>query len=212
MSSSNNRILSLYKSRITILDYMEKLNYDVDEHNAFSINEIDAMFANNQLDMILTHKTRNTKMYIMYHIFFKGSKQLRPQTLDEIVEELYDIENVLTKNDTLIIIIDDEPNDTIKNKTKYMFEKYGIFVVLHNIKRLQFNLLNHVLQPKVKTLDQEETKKLLDTYNLKTVQQLPEISRYDPLALAIALRPNQVVELIRSSQTALETTYYRVCV
>jgi DNA-directed RNA polymerase subunit H (RpoH/RPB5) len=213
MSSSSNRILSLYKSRITILEYMEELKYDVDEYNNFSINEIDAMFASNQLDMIVKHNTNDTKMYIMYHIFsFKSAKQLRPQTLDEITEELYDIENVLTKNDTLIIIIDDEPNDTIRNKTKYMFEKYGIFVVIHNIKRLQFNLLKHIWQPKVKILETVETAQLLDKYNLKSVSQLPEISRYDPLALAIALRPNQVVELLRSSQTALETKFYRVCV
>jgi DNA-directed RNA polymerase subunit H (RpoH/RPB5) len=191
---------------------MDKLNYDIDDHHNFSINEIDAMFANNQLDMILSHKEENIKMYIMFHIFFKGTKQLRPQTLDEIIEELYEVENVLTKNDTLIIIIDDEPNETIRNKIKYMFEKYGIFIVIHNIKRLQFNILNHIWQPKVNILKNEETEELLKTYNLKSVQQLPEISRYDPLALAVALRPGKVVKLTRTSQTALETLYYRVCV
>lgn len=208
MSSSSNRILSLYKSRITILDYMEKLNYDVSEYNNFSINEIDAMFSNNQLDMIVRNTAALKKMYIMYHI----GKSLRPQTLDEIVEELYDIENVLIKNDTLIIIIDDEPNDTIRNKTKYMYEKYGIFIVIHNIKRLQFNILNHIWQPKVRILTPEETNTLKTTYNLKSVLQLPEISRYDPLAMAIALRPGDVIKLIRNSQTALESVYYRVCI
>lgn len=204
----SNRILSLYKSRITILDYMEKLNYDTSEYNHFSINEIDAMFSNNQMDMIVKNPTTLTKMYIMYHI----GKSLRQPTLDEIVEELYDIENVLTKNDTLIIIMDDEPNDTLCNKTKYMYEKNGIFVVIHNIKRLQFNILNHVLQPKVSILTKKETEDLLITYNLKGTHQLPEISRYDPLAMAIALRPNQVVRLVRNSQTALESVYYRACV
>lgn len=208
MSSSNNRILSLYKSRITILDYMKTLHYDVDEYDDFSINEIDAMFSNNQLDMILKNTATNCKMYIMYYI----AKTLRSQSLDEIIEELYDIENVLTKKDTLIIIIDDEPNDTLRNKTKYLFEKYGVFVVIHNIKRLQFNILNHMWQPKVQLLTPEETDALKITYNLKNLQQLPEISRYDPLAMAIALRPNEVVKLTRNSQTAMESVYYRVCV
>jgi hypothetical protein len=40
-------------------------------------------------------------------------KQIRPQILDNIVEDLYVLENVLTKEDTLIVIIEDEPNDTI---------------------------------------------------------------------------------------------------
>jgi len=187
---------------------MEKLNYDVIEYMNYSINEIDAMYSNNQLDMIVKHAETDRKVYIMYYI----EKGLRPQTLDEIVEELYDIENVLTKNDTLIMIIDDEPNDTIRNKTKYMYEKYGVFVVIHNIKRLQFNILNHIWQPKVSILKKAEIEELKQTYNIKALSQLPEISRYDPLALAIALRPNDVVKLIRNSQTALETIYYRVCI
>lgn len=208
MSSSSNRILSLYKSRVTILDYMKTLNYDVEEYDNFSINEIDAMYSNNQLDMILKNTATDRKMYIMYYL----AKTLRAQSLDEIVEELYDVENVLTKKDTLVIIMDDEPNDTLRNKTKYLFEKYGVFVVVHNIKRLQFNILNHMWQPKVEILTPEETDALKTAYHLKSVQQLPEISRYDPLAMAIALRPNEVVKLIRNSQTALETVYYRVCI
>ena len=208
MSSSSNRILSLYKSRNTILNYLGNLEYNTLEYEVFSINEVDAMFTNNQLDMIVKHNNNERKMYVMYHI----TKSLRPQTLDEIVEELYDIENVLTKNDTLIIIIDDEPNDTIRNKTKYMFEKYGIFIVIHNIKRLQFNILTHVWQPIFHILTKEETESLQQKYNLKSINQLPEISRYDPFAMAIALRPGEVVELIRSSQTALNTRYYRVCI
>lgn len=208
MSSSNNRILSLYKSRNTILDYMKTLDYDVEEYDNFSINEIDAMYSNNQLDMILKNRVTDRKMYITYFI----NKTLRCQSLDEIVEELYDVENILTKKDTLIIITDAEPNDTLCNKTKYLFEKYGVFVVIHNIKRLQFNILNHIWQPKVHILTAEETEALKTAYNLKSVQQLPEISRYDPLAMAVALRPNEVVKLTRNSQTALESVYYRVCV
>jgi DNA-directed RNA polymerase subunit H (RpoH/RPB5) len=41
---------------------------------------------------------------------------------------------------------------------------------------------------------------------------LPEISRFDPLALAIALRPGQVAKFIRNSATALHQDYFRICV
>ena len=63
-SSISNRILSLYKSRITILNYMERLNYSVEDYQPFSINEIDAMYVNNQLDMLLSHQTDDKKVYI----------------------------------------------------------------------------------------------------------------------------------------------------
>jgi DNA-directed RNA polymerase subunit H (RpoH/RPB5) len=55
----------------------------------------------------------------------------------------------------------------------------------------------------------EEMKK---KYNLESLSKLPEISRYDPQALAVMLRPGQVVEFTRSSFTALESKYYRICI
>ena len=182
--ASSNRILSIFKSRTTVLDFMERLGYDTTDYSTFSINEIDAMFVNSQIDMLIKHKTTDKKTYIKYYFSVKtGSRQIRPQTLDTIIEDLYEIEGVLTPQDTLIIIIDEEPNETIINKVKYLYERNGIFVVIHNIKRLQFNLLNHALN-----------------------------SRFDPMALATAMRPGQVAKFIRSSVTALHQDYYRICV
>jgi DNA-directed RNA polymerase subunit H (RpoH/RPB5) len=192
---------------------MEKLNYLTVDYALFNINEIDAMYMNSQLDMLLTHKEENKKVYIKYYFSPKTtSKQIRPQTLDTIIEDLYEIENILTKQDTLVIIIDEEPNDAIIEKIKYIYERDGIFVVIHNIKRLQFNILNHILIPKVNILNDSELEELKKNINIKEVKQLPEISRFDPLALAILLRPNQVAKFVRSSSTALFTPYYRVCI
>ena len=138
--SSNNRILSIYKSRKTIIDLMDYQDYDVSEYSNFSINEIDAMFSNSQLDMLLSNPKTNQKTYIKYYL---TSKQIRPTNLDDIIEDLYSIDNILTKKDTLIIIIEDEPNDTIITKLNYLYQHDGIFVVIHNINRLQYNILNH---------------------------------------------------------------------
>ena len=212
-ASSSNRILSIYKSRMTILNFMEKLNYQIADYNVFSINEIDAMFMNSQLDMLLTHATEDKKVYIKYYFSAKaGSGQIRPQYLDTIIEDLYDIENVLTKKDTLVIIIDEEPNDTIINKMKYLYERSGIFVVIHNIKRLQFNILEHKLIPVTSILAESEIAEFQEKYKLKSLQQLPTISRFDPLALALMMRPGQVAKFVRNSATALETKTWRICV
>jgi len=214
MSGTNsNRILSIYRSRDTLLKFMEKLNYNTLEYKEFSINEVDAMFTNSQLDMLLTNTTNNKKVYIKYYFTSKTvSKQIRPNNLDTIIEDLYEIENVLSKEDTLIIVIDEEPNDSIITKVKYLYEKDGVFVVIHNIKRLQFNILQHSLVPYVEILPEDKVEELKKTLNIKDVKQLPEVSRFDPVSLAIALRPGQVVKYVRGSQTALKTDYYRVCV
>jgi len=210
MSASNNRILSIYKSRTTVLEILsDNLGYNTKEYEAFSINEIDAMFANAQLDMLISNNETNQKVYVKYYL---TAKQIRPQNLDDIIEDLFIIENVLTKDDTLIIITEDEPNDTITTKMKYLYDHDGIFVVIHNIRRLQYNILKHKLVPSCNILKNEELDKLKKKYNIANTMQLPEISRFDPQALAMCLRPGSVCEFKRNSATAMFYNYYRVCI
>ena len=210
MSASNNRILSIYKSRGTILEILsDNLGYDTTEYEAFSINEIDAMYSNSQLDMLLKQKEGERKVYIKYYL---TAKQIRPQNLDDIIEDLFIIENVLTKDDTLVIITEDEPNDTIITKLKYLYDHDGIFVVIHNIRRLQFNILNHKLVPECTILQDKEIEELKKKHNITNPMQLPEISRFDPQALAMCLRPGNICEFKRTSATAMFYNYYRVCV
>lgn len=212
-SISSNRILSIYNSRVNILALLERGGVDVGEYSGFSINEIDAMAANAQLDMLLTNPTTKRKTYVKYYFTEKqSSRQIRPPILAEIVDELYYVESVLEKPDTLIIIIDDEPNDSIKEKIRYLFDQDGIFVILHNMKRLQFNILEHSLVPEVSVLTEDERLSIYRKYNIQGNTQLPEIDRFDPMALALGLRPGQVCKIIRTSQTALENYYYRICI
>jgi len=209
MSKNSNLILSLYKSRNTIVELLEYQGYNIDNHMTFSINEIDAMYKNKQLDFLVTHQNNNTKTYIKY---FLDSKQIKPNVLDEFIDELFHIETVLTKDDTLLIIVEDEPNDTIITKVKYLYDKMGIFVVLHRITRLQFNILNHNLVPKCEILDDEEVQQLQKTYNITDIKKIPEISRFDPQALAMSLRPGQICKFDRNSATSMNYTYYRICI
>lgn len=207
---SSNRILKIYKSRKTILEIMEMDNsYNIADYENFSINEIDAMYSNSQLDMLLPHTNEDKKVYVKYYL---SARQIRPSNIDEIIEDLYVVDSILTKKDTLVIIVDGEPNDTIITKIKYLYDHDGIFIVLHNINRLQFNILKHVLVPQMDILNSEDVELLKKKYYLKTTGQLPEISRFDPQALALCMRPGQVAKIERDSLTTLETIYYRVCV
>lgn len=209
MSASSNKILSVYNSRNTLVEILTEKGYKTDDYNTFSINEVDAMYKNTQLDMLLTHNTNNRKIYIKYYL---KAKQIKKPDLDDIIEDLYFIENVLTKEDCLIIVTEDEPNDTIIAKINYLYEHDGIFIVIHNIKRLQYNILKHTLVPKANILSTAEVDALKERFNLTSVKQLPEVSRFDPQSLAICLRPGEVCKYDRKSATALNTEYYRVCV
>ena len=208
MSLSSNNIITIYTSRKTILSQLEQQGYTTGDYDMFSINEIDAMYRTNQLDMLVTKKSDGKKAYIKYLIQIK---QLRKDILDQLVEDLYEVEQVLEKKDTLIVIVNEEPNDTIVTKIKYLYDHSGIFIVMHNIKRLQFDVLQHELVPYARIMTPEEVEELKLKYHITSLSQLPEISRFDPQALALGLRPGEVIKIERKSNTAMNYNYYRYC-
>jgi DNA-directed RNA polymerase subunit H (RpoH/RPB5) len=59
---------------------------------------------------------------------------------------------------------------------------------------------------------ESEVKEIIKKYNISDRSLLPDISRFDPVARAIGLRPGNVCHIIRPSKTAIETNYYRICV
>jgi len=138
-------------------------------------------------------------------------KMLRPANLHEMIDDLFNLEEVLKKDDTLFIIIKDEINETLTNELKHIWEKDGIFVVIESIKRLQFNILNHTLVPNHRVMDKNEVEEIMKKYNIKDKTQFPDISRFDPVARVIGLRPGNVCQITRSSKTAIQASYYRVC-
>ena len=210
MTSQNTSILlsSVYKSRQTVLDLMGKQDYNTDDYLKFNINEVNTMKQNNQLDMLLEKREedpvtkRKNKIYIRYYL----------GNLQEMIDDLFNLEEILKKEDTLFIIIKDEINETLTNELKHIWEKDGIFIVIESIKRLQFNILDHSLVPSHRVMSQNETAKMMEKYNITDKIQLPDISRFDPVARVIGLRPGNVCHIVRSSKTAIEADYYRVCV
>ena len=211
MASQNTSSLisQVYKSRNVILDLMEKQGYTITDYNGFSVNEVNTMKLNNQLDMLL-EKSENDKVkkiYIRYYL----AKALRPTNLQEMIDDLFNVEEILTKDDTLLIVVKDEINDTLENVLKHIWETDKIFIILQPLKRLQFNILDHVLVPSHRVLTTAETIQIKKKYNIINDEQFPIITRFDPAAQAIGIRPGEVCEIIRPSKTAISAPYYRIC-
>ena len=82
---------------------------------------------------------------------------------------------------------------------------------MYNLNDYLYNILDNNLVPSHRVLSDIEKEEISKKYNILEDKQFPEISRFDPVAIAIGLRPDQVTEIIRSSPTALTTKYYRLC-
>ena len=215
MVNTNSSILisQIYQSRKIILELMDKQGFDTSGYSNFSVSEVNAMKQNNQLDMLLESKSEGktadgNKIYIRYYL----AKTIRPPNIHEMIDDLFILTEPLKKNDTLYIITKDNVNDSLINELKHIWERDGIFIIIENIKYLQFNILNHVLVPSHEVMKNDEVTNVMMKYNITDKNQFPDISRFDPVARAIGLRPGQVCHIIRPSKTAIETDYYRVCV
>jgi len=227
MTSQNTSSLisMVYKSRNVLLNLMKKQLYNTSEYEGFSVNEINTMKTNNQLDMILekneTNETQITgeiyqddgnsnrkKIYIKYYL----SKSLRPNNLQEMIDDLFIVEEALTKEDTLLVVVKDEVNETLINYVKHIWESEKIFIILQPLQRLQFNILEHIYVPLHKVLSEAEKINIKNKYNIMNDTEFPELSRFDPVAQAIGIRPGQVCKITRSSKTAIEAPYYRICI
>jgi len=212
--NSSSTISQIYKSRKIILELMKMQGYNVDEFAEFSINEINTMFQNKQLDLLLEHHEENkdtkrkSKIYIRYYL----AKKLGDKNIQEMIDDLFNLEEILTKDDTLMIIIKDDMNETLTNLLKHIWETDGILIVIQSIKRLQFNILNHSLVPKHRILSSDEVRQVKLKYNITNDTEFPDISRFDPVAQIIGIRPGQICEIIRPSKTAITGLYYRICV
>ena len=217
MASQNSivQVSQIFTSRKIILELMQKQGYNVNDYAGFNINEVNSMIQYDQLDMLLETDDANVsddapkkKIYIRYYL----SSRPAPKNIQEMIDDLFILSETLTKNDTLFIIIKDDPNETLINELKHIWESDGIFIVMESIKRLQYNILNHIIVPPHIILKESEVVEVMKRYNIIHKSLLPDISRFDPVARVIGMRPGQVCRIIRDSKTAIDADYYRVCV
>jgi DNA-directed RNA polymerase subunit H (RpoH/RPB5) len=205
--SQSNQILAIYKSRKNLLILLEKQGFDISDYANCSINDTHLRVKHNQQDMLMTNPTTGRKVYVKYNL----DKTVRHNNVYELIDDLYDVEDVLTKNDNLIIITKDDPNDGLTKLINELYKKDKYFIVVFGIARLQYNLLEHSYVPSHKVLGDEEAIEVKKLYNIKDNTNLPQICRFDPVAQAIGIRPGQICEIIRPSKTAITSKFYRIC-
>lgn len=206
---SSSLFSKLYKSREVLTSVSKMLGYDTSGYDNFTSNEVHSMLTKKQLDMLL--ERNGNKMYINY--FNIIGKKLQKTNIRNMIDDLYYVENILNKDtDKLMIITNDDANDTLVSYLKDLWEQEHVHIIVMSIDRLQFNLLNHTLVPKHIILNNDEKDAFYKKYNILDDKQIPEISRFDPVSQIIGIRPGEICKIVRPSKTAITTDYYRFCV
>jgi len=191
-----------------MLDILTHRGFDTEKYKGFSVSEIHSLIQHSQLDMLIENVETSKKIYIKY---YNLEKTIRPANVHEIVESLFTVEQILSSSDDLIIIIKDEPNDTLRKLQSSLYVHDGIFITLININRLQFNILNHSLVPPHQLVSDENVEKIKKKYNVVSNGNFPAISRFDPVSQVLGARPGQLFEINRSSKTEISSKFYRIC-
>jgi DNA-directed RNA polymerase I, II, and III subunit RPABC1 len=139
---------------------------------------------------------------------------------------------------TGILIVAIPPSETVLGAVSSMSDILQIF----HTAQLEYNPTKHRKVPKHRILSAEEVPKYLEKYNIvmddvvgqmqkdhirlnaenpplpqiamvhKEYLPVPHISSQDAIARWIGAKPGDVVEILRNSETAGGTPYYRICV
>ena len=186
----NPLISKLFKSRAILLTILkEARGYDTSDYEGFSVNELQSMYKNKQMDMLLTNPDTQKKLFVKYHL-----------------------EEILKKSDELIIVTKDRVNDSMRTLIEHIYIESRRFINVCNLNDYLFNILKTDLVPPHRVMLEEEKQKMIKKYYITNPKlQFPEISRFDPPAQAIGAKPGDLVEIVRSSPTAVTTMYYRLC-
>ncbi|MDA9216347.1 hypothetical protein N9O88_00800 [bacterium] len=205
-------ITRIVKSRKNLLNILEKRDFDISNYANESVSQVQIMYQNDQLDMLMSQNDEKSgkdtkKVYVKYYL----GKNLRINNIMDFIDDLFSLENVLNKDDDLIIVTKDPANDSMIKNLKQLWSSDKYYIIIFGIKNLQFNILDHDLVPPHRVLSEEEKITVKKKYNISDDKQIPDISRFGPVSLAIGIRPGQMCEIIRPSKTAISAPFYRIC-
>lgn len=204
---------TIYRSRKTILDMLEKRDYIVAPHRNISPKEITYMMASpngEALRMDLGHK--NGEKTCKVHYYTNKLKQ-KLKTYLAALSDPEKPESYVDPATTEIIIMVAEPVVDTFHQTvleNYIATKLRVFIF--QIQTVVNDPSKHIMVPKHEKVPAEEHATLLEKMFVKSKTQLPLIRYHaDIQARYLGLVPGDIVKITRPSPSAGEYITYRLC-
>jgi len=216
MESKSSYLNQLYKSRNNLIFYLKNMGFNCEDVEDFSMEEVDSMQKYEQLNFKVSNPL-NEQCFVKYMTEDTTTKKtssnlIKKINISGIVSEVFLDEESIKKTDTLVIITNEYSQESIHKSLKNIWEMEGYYVVIFDLKQLQLNILKHNYVPKHVKLTHKEKAELYEKINIQSDSQLPEISRFDPVAKIIFLRPDNVCKITRFDKISYTNEYFRICV
>lgn len=198
----------MYRSRQIVLSHLENRGFDVENYRGFTMKAVEHMRQHDRLDMLVQNPSNRRRAYVRYH-----TGKISKKVLDNLKLDLYEnVSHPFGSKDMVLLISDRPVTESMETLANNLWHTYRVFIVLEEIGALLYDVLKHEYTPRHTILSEEETQAMMTRYFVVDKSQLPSISRTDPVARALGMRPGEVCRIDRPSVTAITSEFYRVCV
>jgi len=211
----------LLEARQNLINMMKKNGYITAPFENIGVYEMNAKYEANDLDMLFeknddkssSSSSSSSSIVTKILVRFCVKDKLNVKMLEEIREDVFLLDPKLATSDLLMMVTLKDPNDTMKAHLKHIWNKDATMVSIISLNRLQFNILDHHLVPVHTIVNKKQLEEeCFQVFNIRTIEELPDISRFDPVSIAIGIVPGEVCRIDRPSKTAITSVYYRKCI
>lgn len=153
-----------------------------------------------------------TRMYSLGGVLTIFSEKSRVSDTD--LNKFIDFANENGYTNGTIVVSMSSPSDKVVNVVRdYIKDRRNPLLQLFELRKLQIDISQHRMVPSHRLLTDAEKTKLEERFNLTDLRkQLPWIDSQDAMAKVVGARPDDVIEVVRFSETSGATTAYRYCV
>lgn len=205
------------RTRPVILEILRDQGYDTKPYDSQSPADITslALSGPNALRIRLYQKEgveAPTKRAQVFYWVYDKVKMSLARRIDELWDtERYEENAANQATDEAIVILNEPLHDAFHASSIQQWLLHKRRIVFYTIKQLISNPSRHILQPRFRKIPASDSE-LLQSLRLKTKKNLPLMKFHvDIMTRILGLVPDDVVEIIRPSQTAGDYKMYRIC-
>mgnify|MGYP001296692673 CR=1 FL=1 len=164
METNNYTFHEIFKGRENLVSQLKTAGYKTTSVENITADELHYMHMHNDLDFKV--EGGDKKAIVKYFL----NKPIKAKAIQEMTSELFDPENMfLPEKSVIILVVDSEPNTTLQDVVKQIFAEEKIHIIIYYLKRLQFNVLDHVMVPKHTILSEVDRASFIEKFNISEV-------------------------------------------